>query len=154
MNAYLKLTGDDDSTGAIYYRAILALTHVVDGTIDNSNAQVCGIHAQLGGGVIAAAGNVNCIWADAGMAVVPTAGNYSIMRMSNNGAAVLDSIIDVYPAKTNYLLSFLNATVATTGANHIIESMTGDHAFDSNDYAIKVNLGGTTYYIPLIDALS
>lgn len=33
-------------------------------------------------------------------------------------------------------------------------AMTGDHAFDGSDYAIPVLIGATTYYIPVIDALS
>lgn len=152
-NNYLHITGSLTAAGATYLRGAVNMVHLDACTLNGAGLIIAGSCCQVGGTPTAntAINMMMALWVDVGVGVAPTSGNYYGMRISNNGVATVDAMISMYPGQCDNILKFEH--IPSAGANPIV-AMTGDHAFDSNDYALKVDLAGTTYYIPLIDALS
>ncbi len=152
-NNYLHITGSLTAAGATYLRGAVDMVHLDGCTLNGAGLIIAGCCAQVGGTPAAntAVNMIMGLWVDVGVGVAPSSGNYYGMRISNNGAGALNALISAYPAECDFIWKFEH--IPSAGHNPIV-AMTGDHAFDSNDYAMKVNLAGTTYYIPLMDALS
>jgi len=152
INNYLHYTGSATAAGATYIRANCSMVHL-DGNTDINGAGliIAGACLQVGGTPTAfsACNIVTACWVDAGLGTAPTAGNYCAMRVSNNGTAAMDSLVSWYPGSCDY---FFNIESIPTGGHNSIVKLTGDHTYDANDYALKVLMGGTTYYIPMADA--
>ncbi len=153
LNNYLHFTGTNDSSGASYIRGAINLVHLDGCTLNSSNLIIAGCMAQLGGtpAAFTACSKATALWVDIGT-LNPTSGRLSMIYVSENGTSYADTVFDFYIPRTDYFAMF--DVSALSGAHHPIVAMTGDHAFDSNDKALKCDIGGTTYYIPLIDALA
>ena len=152
-NNYLHVTGSPTAAGATYLRGEATMVHLDGCTLNGAGLIIAGDYASVGGTPTAVTAiNFMCgLWVDVTVGVAPTAGNQYGMRISNNGAGALDALISAYPSECDFIWKF--ERIPDAGHNPIVK-MTGDHTFDANDYAMKVNLAGDTFYIPIIDALS
>jgi len=151
-NNYLHYTGSATAAGATYIRSVVNCVHLDANTnINGAGLIIAGSCCQVGGTPTAftACNIVTALWVDTGLGTAPTAGNYCGMRLSNNGTAAMDSLISFYPGSCDY---FFNMEHIPTGGHNSIVKLTGDHTYDANDYALKVLMNGTTYYIPMADA--
>ncbi len=153
QNNYLHFTGTNDAASASYIRGSINLVHLDGCTLNSGSLIIAGCLAQLGGTPTAftACSKATALWVDIGT-LHPTAGRLSMIYVSENGTSYADTVFDFYIPRTDYFAMF--DVSAESGAHHCIYDMTGDHTFDSSDKALKCDIGGTTYYIPLIDALS
>ena len=153
LNNYLHFTGTNDAVAASYIRGSVNLVHLDGCTLNSGSLVIAGCLAQLGGTPTAftACSKATGLWVDIGT-LHPDAGRLSMIYVSENGTSYADTVFDFYIPRTDYFAMFDSS--ALSGTHHPIVAMTGDHTFDSNDKALKCDIGGTTYYIPLIDALA
>ena len=153
MNNYLHFTGTNAASGATYIRSAVNLVNLDGCTINSALCSISACYGSVGGGgTVTDCEHISAFWADMGLGVTPVHGGYEAIRITNNATGVLDALISAKYGSCNNIFSF-DYIDAGAGYRPIIK-MTGDHTFDTDDYAMKVNLAGTTYYIPLIDALS
>lgn len=154
-NDFLHFTGSNTAAAASYIRGGVSLVHLDGCTLNSASLVVAGFHAQLGGtpAAFTACSKACALWVDVGVKVNPTAGTYSMIYVSENsdGAYFCDTVFDFYVPRTDYFAKF--DASAEGGAHHCIYAMTGDHTTGATDRALKCDIGGTTYYIPLYDGL-
>ena len=155
-NNYLHVTGSPTAAGATYLRGEATMVHLDGCTLNGAGLIIAGDYASVGGtpAAITAVNFITGLWVDVGVGLNPTAGSYYGIYFSNNGAVdgYLDAVMHFHQGGADQFLDFAGVS---SGAGHdLMVSMTGDHTFDGNDYALKVTVAGVQYYIPLIDALS
>ena len=155
-NNYLHVTGSPTAAGATYLRGEATMVHLDGCTLNGAGLIIAGDYASVGGtpAAITAVDFITGLWVDVSVGLNPTAGNYYGIYFSNNGAVdgYLDAVMHFNQGGADQFLDFAGVS---SGAGHdLMASMTGDHTFDGNDYALKVTVAGVQYYIPLIDALS
>ena len=155
-NNYLHVTGSPTAAGATYLRGEATMVHLDGCTLNGAGLIIAGDYASVGGtpAAITAVNFITGLWVDVGVGLNPTAGSYYGIYFSNNGAVdgYLDAVMHFHQGGADQFLDF--AAVSSGAGHDLMASMTGDHTFDGNDYALKVTVAGVQYYIPLIDALS
>lgn len=148
--SYMNLSGTYDQSG--YNRNILAQMNL-SGTLNSGGAHFYAVYAQLTGTPTATAvGHIAAIGIDCNLGVNPTAGNYTGILIANNGAnqTQVDSAITIYGNYgINNLFDFESCDGIT--ANFISNGGTGGATkviTSGGDWKkIKINIGGTTYYM-------
>jgi hypothetical protein len=128
-------SGQTFSSSAIFNNisATLSNAGTINGTGTHSN-----IYAIIGsGGTWTACGRLTNIWLDSHLAAAPSAGSFSFLHMSNNGAAQYGEAISITPARITNLFSFpgTNGFVSTTAE-------TG-----GSSIKLACDYSGTTYYL-------
>jgi len=153
QNNYLHFTGTLSAAAAAYLRGSVNLVHLDGCTINSDLSIIAGCHAQLGGTPTAFTAIYKAcgLWVDIGVNVIPTSGRLSAIYISENGTNYAHTVFDFRTPRTDYFAMFSGDE--TTGAHHYIVAMTGDHTTGATDRALKCDVNGTTYYIPLFDGL-
>ena len=152
-NNYLHFTGSLTAAAASYLRGSVDMVHLDGCTINSALAYVAGCCAQLGGtpAAFTACYKATALWVDLGVGTIPTAGTLSAIYISENGTNYAHTVFDINTPRTDYFAKF-NVN-ACSGDHHFIYAMTADHTTSATDRALKCDVGGTTYYIPLYDGL-
>lgn len=146
-NNYLHFTGSNAAVGATYIRSAVNLINLDDCTINSDLCSISACYASVGGGgTVTLCEHTSAFWADMGLGTTP-GGGYEAIRITNNATGVLDALISAKYGSCNNIFSF-DYIDAGMGYRPIIK-MTVGHTNDTDDYAMKVNLAGSTYYIPL-----
>lgn len=127
---------------------------ICPGTIDQTSAlRLCGVQAALDcGGSTITAGQLSAVWADVSGADPTSNWNEetNVIRCTNSTGKEVHSFMFAY-GKADFMLDLNCSTtgvVAAAGANQAGKS---DGSVPANR-VIKINLNGTTGYIPVFDA--
>lgn len=153
-NIYLHFKGTNSAAGATYLRPIVSLLHLDACTLTSASAVYAAIHAQIGGTPSSFTTCDQCcaLWVEAGLGKSPDGGQYSAMYINHGGTIdTLGTVMFIKCPDTDYFIKFSGQEEG--GANHFIYAMTGDHTTGGTDRALKCDVGGVTYYIPLYDGL-
>ena len=151
ITSQLTISGSLTAT-TTYGRAMLA-TLVLSGTVNSAGSQLHAVHAQLSGTpTFTACQRTSALWADCAYGVNPTAGTYNAITITNNGAnqTQVDNAIEIWGNYgINNLFSFQSCDGIT--ANFVSNGGTGGATTgltSGGDWKkIKIDIGGTTYYM-------
>jgi len=152
-NNYLHFTGTNTAAGKSYLRGSVDMVHLDGCTLNSAGLFIAGCCAQLGGTPTAftACERAAALWVDIGVGTHPDAGSISLVYLSENGTSYIDAVFQLRTPRTDYFAKFSGEE--TTGAHHYIYAMTADHTTGATDKALKCDVAGVTYYIPLFDGL-
>ena len=155
---YLNISGSITAVG--YARTLLGQCNL-SGTLNSADLTIAGVTGQLSGSpTFTACGNVCALWGDSTLTVAPTAGNYELALLSNNGTARLTSFIRMYgntaiqPGLGGVLYAFDFAT-CSAGANELNACIIngGDGSAEKGIATtggwkkIRINVEGTQYWL-------
>ena len=126
------------------------------GTINGSGVQVAAMYGIVeDGGTFTAVGHVCSLWLDSHVTKT-VGGEHELLWMTNNGTTKMDQAIYINVAADgsafDYLLKF-SASQSPVLTNALVPSAAPDAGTVGADKALKVNVAGTAYYIPLYDTL-
>jgi hypothetical protein len=126
------------------------------GTINGGGVMVAALYGLIeDGGVYTAVSHVASLWLDSHLTQA-VGGHHELLYMTNNGTTKMDSAIYLDPAADgsafDYWLEFAydQSPILT---NALIPATTPDNTTVGADRALKVNIAGTPYYIPLYNSL-
>lgn len=125
------------------------------GTI-NGNAYVAALYGIVAdGGTYTSVGHVCSLWLDSHVTKT-VSGEHELLWMTNNGTTKMDQAIYINVSSNgsafDYLIKFSHdqSPVLT---NALVPSAAPDAGTVGADRALKINVAGTAYYIPMYDTL-
>lgn len=152
-NIYLDFKGTNSAAGQTFVRGAVCLLNLSECTLTSAGAVYAGLQAQIGG---EPASFTTCLktcalWVDAGLQTNPDGGRYSIIYVSENSTNFCDTVFDFRTPRTDYFAMFSGDMDG--GAHHCIVAFTDNHDTDAADRALKCDIDGTPYYIPLFNGV-